>query len=177
MRDNISIHLVYFAVFLVDVVPPDAALRHNIITKIKTVDVKMRRQPKSFLTPRGLEKLSYLIGIPSLMLYGGYLVYKKNMSEAEERAIRTEQIEAKYLDQHSGNLIKLQNFNKKVYAIGLVDDILDDPEFKKTQGKEWRLKIAKNAQFVRNFIKELKAENVVLEMCDDRFQTEMSQIL
>jgi hypothetical protein len=38
--------------------------------------------------------------------------------------------EEKYLN--NPNVIKLQNFNKKVFAIGIVDDILDDPEFAKT---------------------------------------------
>jgi hypothetical protein len=65
------------------------------------------------------------------MAYGGYQVYKKNVNEADERAKLIQDIEEKYLEKHVGNLVKLQNFNKKVYAIGMVDDILDDPEFAK----------------------------------------------
>ncbi len=64
-----------------------------------------------------------------LMMYGGYCIYKKNVSEIDERAMRVKKIEEKYLTQHADNVIKLQNFNKKVFAIGVYDDILDDPVF------------------------------------------------
>jgi hypothetical protein len=67
----------------------------------------MRRQNTSFYSIRGLEKLCYIIGFPSLLAYGGYVLYKKNVSEADERANYIKGIEDKYLEKHSGNLIKL----------------------------------------------------------------------
>ena len=51
------------------------------------------------------------------------------MAEAEQRAERVIKTEEKYLEKHKENIIKLQNFNKKVFAIGVYDDILDDPDF------------------------------------------------
>ena len=78
---------------------------------------------------RGAEKLVYLCGIPALVLYGGYLIYQKNVAESEQRAERVIKTEEKYLAKHKENIIKLQNFNKKVFAIGVYDDILDDPDF------------------------------------------------
>jgi hypothetical protein len=46
----------------------------------------MRRQSQSFWSIRGFEKLIYLIGMPCLVGYGGYQIYRKNVAEAEERA-------------------------------------------------------------------------------------------
>ena len=90
----------------------------------------MRRQSQSFWSIRGFEKLIYLIGMPCLVGYGGYQIYRKNVAEAEERAWRLKKTEEKFLS--NSNIVKLQNFNKKVFAIGVYDDILDDPEFAKT---------------------------------------------
>jgi hypothetical protein len=78
-----------------------------------------------------MEKLVYLCGIPAIVMYGGYLIYKKNVAEAESRAERVIKTEEKYLAKHKENMMKLQSFNKKVFAIGVYDDILDDPEFVK----------------------------------------------
>jgi len=41
----------------------------------------------SFYSFRGLEKLTYIMGMPALAAYGGYTVYKKNVLEAESRAL------------------------------------------------------------------------------------------
>ena len=101
--------------------------------QIRSLDIniiKMRRQSQSFWSIRGFEKLIYLIGMPSLVSYGGYQIYRKNVAEAEERAQRLKLTEEKFLS--NSNIVKLQNFNKKVFAIGVYDDILDDPEFAKT---------------------------------------------
>lgn len=64
-----------------------------------------------------------------------------------------------------------------MFAIGVYDDILDDPELAKTLGDEWKLKIANNAALIRNFVKELQAENVVLEMCEERYNDEVYEIV
>jgi hypothetical protein len=76
-------------------------------------------------------------------------------------------------------MVKLQNFNKKVFAIGVYDDIMIDKERVKMESaqEDWKLKIAKNSQLIRNVIKDLQAENVVLELCDERYEEELTDIL
>jgi hypothetical protein len=54
-----------------------------------------------------LEKLVYLCGVPGLMLYGGYLIYRKNVVEADQRAERVTRIEEKYLSKNKENILKL----------------------------------------------------------------------
>lgn len=43
--------------------------------------------------------------------------------------------------------------------------------------EDWKLKIVKNSQLIRNVIKDLQAENVVLELCDERYEEELTDIL
>ena len=74
-------------------------------------------------------------------------------------------------------MVKLQNFSKKVYCIGVVDDILDDPTFAQGQQDQWKKRIAANAALIRNFTKELQADTVVLELCEERYQDELMEIL
>ena len=65
-----------------------------------------------------------------------------------------------------------------MFAIGLYDDIMIDPEHAKTQHtEEWKVKVATNAQLIRNVIKDLQAENVVLEICDERYEEEIADII
>lgn len=87
-----------------------------------------------------------------MVCYGGYLVYKKAIAEAEERAERLKATEAKYLKANADRLVKLENFTKKVYAVGIVDDILDDPEHAKKQPDSWKIQIAQNAALIRKLI-------------------------
>ena len=72
-------------------------------------------------------------------------------------------------------MIKLQNFEKKVFAIGVVDDIVDDSQYQ--QSKEHKIAISKNAAMVRDFIRDVGAENVVLELCDERYEDEFYEII
>ena len=39
------------------------------------------------------------------------------------------------------------------------------------------MRIGKNAALVRDFIKELQPEEIVLEFCDERFESEIRDIL
>jgi hypothetical protein len=39
------------------------------------------------------------------------------------------------------------------------------------------LQIANNAQLIRNFLKELRVESLVLEMCDERYNDELYEIV
>lgn len=129
---------------------------------------------------RGAEKLFYLVAIPSILTYGGYAIYKKNFLEFETRGLHVRKVEEKYLPDNRGNMVKLQNFKQKVFAIGLVDDILaDTSELKKNSEKlrEFQLLISKNAAVIRDFIKEIQPEEVVLELCDERFDEELRDIL
>jgi hypothetical protein len=65
-----------------------------------------RRAP-SFFTIKGIEKLIYLVGVPVLIMYGGFKIYKKNLVEGDERALRIEKVETKYLQKNASNMVKL----------------------------------------------------------------------
>lgn len=49
----------------------------------------------------------------------------------------------------------------------MIDDILNDPDLRPTQ--EYQMKIAQNALFIRNFIKDVNPDNLVLEFCEERY--------
>ena len=122
---------------------------------------------------RSLEKMIYLLGLPSIMLMGGYAIYNKNVLQAEERAERLRKIEEKFLTANPENMIKLQNFKKRVFAIGTVDDIgVPDRE-----SEEHKLAISKNAAMIRDFCRKVQPEQVVLELCEERYEDELSDII
>lgn len=135
------------------------------------------QRKQTFKSIQGAEKIIYIIGIPILICVASYQIYKKKASEEVEQAARVDKIERTYLEKHT-NVIKLQNFNKKVFAIGVLDDIMDDPSqaaFHKTD--EFRMKIIENAQLIRKVVRDLQAEQVVLELCDERYETELEPII
>jgi len=69
-----------------------------------------------------------------------------------EKANRIKKAEAKFL-KDSDNIIKLQNFNKKVYAVGMYDDMMDDIEESKEERKDdYKEKIIENTTKIRNLI-------------------------
>ena len=74
---------------------------------------------------KSIEKLAYLVVTSGMALGGGWTIYRKNVLEAEQKAERIKKIETKYLRKNPDNMIKLQNFKQKVFAIGVVDDIVD----------------------------------------------------
>ena len=122
-----------------------------------------------------LEKLTYAGMMSGLLVGGGWTIYKKNVLLADERAEQIKKIENKFLQKHPENMIKLQNFKKKVFAIGMVDDIVDGSQHQKSE--EHKLAISKNAAMIRDFIREVAAENVVLELCDERYEDEFYEII
>jgi len=63
------------------------------------------RRPKSKV--RALEKLAYLFGIPCLMAFGGFTIYKRNVMQADERAEKLKIVEDKFCSQNKENMIKL----------------------------------------------------------------------
>jgi len=72
-------------------------------------------------------------------------------------------------------MCKLQNFNKKVFCIGIQDDMFTSLENRKSDS--FKLSIARNSLLIRNFIKEADAENVVLELCDERYENDIGPVL
>ena len=72
----------------------------------------------------------------------------------------------------------MTNFNKKVFAIGIYDDDMDDPEFKHLkESKEWKMKVINNSALIKNVIRDLQAESVVLEACDERYDAQIADIV
>jgi hypothetical protein len=55
---------------------------------------------------------------------------------------------------------------------------MDDPSqaaFHKTD--EFKTRIVENAQLIRKLVRDLQAEQVVLELCDERYETELQPII
>ena len=127
----------------------------------------MQRANKSKL--RAFEKMAYLFGIPVVAMLGGYAIYNKNVLQADERAEKLRRVEEKYLAANPENMIKLQNFKKRVFAIGTVDDL----GIPNRESEELKKAIAKNAAVIRDFCRKVQPEQVVLELCDERYQEEL----
>ena len=66
-------------------------------------------------------------------------------------------------------MIKLQNFKKRVFAIGTVDDI----GIPNRGSEEHKNSIAKNAAVIRDFCQKVQPEQVVLELCEERYNDEL----
>jgi hypothetical protein len=45
------------------------------------------------MTLKGLEKLTYLVLVPSVLAYGGFAIYKKNFLESEVRGQHIKMVE------------------------------------------------------------------------------------
>ena len=126
-------------------------------------------------TLKSIEKAAYLLSLGGVALGGGFVIYRKNVLQAESRAEQIKKTETKYLKRNPDNMVKLQNFQKKVFAIGVVDDIVDESMVQ--QSDDHKVAISKNAAMIRDFIKEVGAENVVLELCDERYEDELYEII
>ena len=81
--------------------------------------------------------------------------------------------EEKFLTKNPENMIKLQNFQKRIFAIGTVDDL----GIANRETKEHKKAVSKNAAMIRDFLRELSPEHLVLEMCDERYQDEFQDII
>jgi hypothetical protein len=51
--------------------------------------------------------MTYILGVPLMMLWGGYKIYEKNSAELDEKAERVKKIEDDYLELHAENMVKL----------------------------------------------------------------------
>ena len=107
----------------------------------------------SFYSVQGLEKILYLTGLPLLMAFGAYSFYRMASLKQEQQAKRYAEVESKYINKDHDNIIKLQNFNKRVYAIGVYDEFLDSPEMEKVKDTDdFRRTLIKNAKMIKNVI-------------------------
>jgi hypothetical protein len=61
----------------------------------------------------------------------------------------------------------LENFKKKIYLVGVIDDLTTQTETdgKETKSPEKKLEIANNVALIRDLVKDIKPENVLLELC------------
>ena len=106
-----------------------------------------------YFSLRTVEKLSYIVGVPSLLGFSGYKLYQQSVAEEKDKQEKLKEIEDKYLKQNNKNLVKLDNFRKKVFAIGIEEDFLR-PNKKMTE--EQKKAIVENALLIRNLIKDVK---------------------
>lgn len=92
-------------------------------------------------------------------------------------------------------MVKLQDFKKKVYVIGVFDDPIEQmvprdekiPELtlvtkeslaeSQEDKAEYLQKLTYNVKLIRDVMKELRPDALVLEMCDDRFEKWLSEIV
>ena len=95
----------------------------------------MYSQPKRN-TFRSLEKIGYGVVLSGIFSFCGYKLYEKNVLEVEKRALELKKLEDRFFDiakqnvkntngMEGINLIKLMDFKKKVYAVGVYDDPLN----------------------------------------------------
>ena len=61
-------------------------------------------------TLKSIEKTAYLLSLGGVALGGGWVIYRKNVLEAESRAEQIKKTETKYLKRNPDNMVKLQNF-------------------------------------------------------------------
>lgn len=61
---------------------------------------------RTFLSAQGLEKFFYVSAIPILALFGGYQIYKRNLTIGEVKADKIKKVEEKYVTGND-NIIKL----------------------------------------------------------------------
>lgn len=73
-------------------------------------------------------------------------------------------MEDKYLT-NPNKVVKLENFKKKIFAVGVHDQLSGSKELSKEDQEE----LAESTMLIRNLIKDVKPEVVVLEMCQDRY--------
>ena len=109
-----------------------------------------------------LEKLSYIIGVPCLLGYAGYTLYNTSIQHEEERNQKLKETEEIFLAKHKENLVKLDNFRKKIFAIGMEEDFLRS---QRQQSYEEKLAIVKNTKLIKELIKDVKPDTVLLELC------------
>lgn len=107
------------------------------------------------------------------MALGAFAIYNKNVRQADARAANLRKVEDKFLKANPENMIKLQNFKKRVFAIGTVDD-LGVPD---RETDEHKAAISKNAAMIRDFIRKMGPEQIVIEMCDERYEDEIQDII
>lgn len=130
-----------------------------------------------FNSPRGPEKMLYLASLPGFLGWTSYKIYMSKVIEQNKKLEKLAKTEEKFLEAHAQSLVKLQNFKQRVYAVGIQDDILDGSTSETESLKDKKLRISKNAALIRDLIRETQPEQVVLEMCDERYEEEIGEIV
>jgi hypothetical protein len=72
---------------------------------------------------RTLEKLSYIVGIPTLLAFSGFTLYQRAALQDQERKDMLIQMETKYVVDNKDKVVKLENFRKKIFAVALIDQL------------------------------------------------------
>lgn len=93
------------------------------------------------------------------------------------------------------NFVKLQSFQKKVYAIGIYDDPLrqmvpikkeevngvqlveKDYEAESEEEGIYNLKLVENIKLIRDVVRDLRPASLVVEMCDDRYERWLGDVV
>ncbi|TNV80913.1 hypothetical protein FGO68_gene11472 [Halteria grandinella] len=109
--------------------------------------------------------MAYLAGIPTVIAYVGYSLYFKSRQMEDERKDQLLRMEEKYLTDNE-KVVKLENFKKKIFAVGVEDQLSGS----KVLSEDEQNVMAESTMFIRNLIKEVKPEVVVLEMCNERYE-------
>lgn len=66
------------------------------------------------------------------------------------------------MEKHKNNLVKLDNFKKKIFAVGIEEDFLRS---QKELSEDSKKAIGLNTKLIRDLIKDVKPDTVLLELC------------
>ena len=124
-----------------------------------------------------------------------------NRAKENLKTTHLENGESEYLNwdinSKQTNMLKLQNFKKKIYVIGVYDDPilqmvpLEKDEFDRAklplinkdfkeesqEGKVFEQKLIHNIKLIKDVMVDLRPESLVLEMCDDRYDRWLKDVI
>ena len=120
------------------------------------------------------------------------------MLEVEKRALELKKLEDRFYQiakqnvkitngTEGINLVKLMDFKKKVYAIGVYDDplnhMIDSKDLKGINAQflqknnQYSDKLSLNIKLIRDLLRDLRPEALVVEMCDDRHARWLQEVI
>jgi hypothetical protein len=118
--------------------------------------------------------------------------------EVEKRALELKKLEDRFYQiakqnvkitngTEGINLVKLMDFKKKVYAIGVYDDplnhMIDSKDLKGINAQflqknnQYSDKLSLNIKLIRDLLRDLRPEALVVEMCDDRHARWLQEVI
>jgi len=87
-------------------------------------------------------------------------------------------------------MLKLQDFKRKIYVIGVYDDPLSqmlkdknlnllEKDFKEESAEQdmFQQKIIHNIKLIKDVMRDLRPESLVVEMCDDRYDRWLKEVI